>query len=142
MSENLRDLLAQEAVEAEARADAEERGEVAPQRGQRGRRRSVDPSQVYAVRIPVSRLNELRQLADALGEAPTALIRQWVIEKLDAQSESVVEERTENQAEQQPEVAPLAPGEVRLGSRRRRLRVAESLGVAMPRRVELEKKHA
>jgi hypothetical protein len=77
-------MLAIEAEEAEARAEAEERGEVAPSPGQRGRRRSKDPAQVYAVRIPVSRLGELRALADELGEQPTGLIRKWVLDNLDA----------------------------------------------------------
>jgi hypothetical protein len=83
MSESMREILAREAAEAEARAEAEERGEAAPTPGQRGRKRAADPSQVYAVRIPVSRLRRLRELADELEIAPSALIRQWVIERLD-----------------------------------------------------------
>lgn len=83
MTESLRDVLAREAAEAEARADAENRGGIPPTAGQRGRRRSKDPGQVYAVRIPVSRLRELRVVADALGRAPSSLIRQWVLERLD-----------------------------------------------------------
>ena len=88
MSNDLRETLAREAAEAEARADAEERGDVAPLRGQRGRRPAADPAQVYAVRIPVSRLEELRALAEQLGEPPTALIRRWVLERLDAAAKS------------------------------------------------------
>ncbi|WP_197043491.1 hypothetical protein [Saccharothrix sp. NRRL B-16314] len=112
MSESIRDMLAREAAEAEAQAEAEERGEVAPPRGQRGRKRAEDPSQVYAVRIPVSRLNELRELADSLGVPPTSLIREWVIGKLD--------EAKENEHSDVASVArlgadSLAPGEVRLG---------------------------
>ncbi len=86
MTESTKELLAGEAAEAEARAEAEEAGQVAVsrgQRGQRGRRRAEDPSQVYAVRIPVSRLTQLRELADRLDVPPTVLIRQWVIERLD-----------------------------------------------------------
>ncbi len=37
-------------------------------RGQRGRRSAADPAQVYAVRFPTSRLAELRQVADELGD--------------------------------------------------------------------------
>jgi hypothetical protein len=84
VKKSLREVLDLEAEEAEARADAEERGEVPPMPGQRGRRRSKDPAQVYAVRIPVSRLEELRLLADELGVQPTGLIRRWVLENLDA----------------------------------------------------------
>lgn len=83
MQDSLRETLAREAAEAESRADAEDRGDAAPLRGQRGRRPAADPAQVYAVRIPVSRLEELRALAEELGEPPTALIRQWVLERLD-----------------------------------------------------------
>lgn len=83
MSESIREVLAREAAEAEARAEAEERGEIPAMPGQRGRRRASDPSQVYAVRIPVSRLRELRRVADELGTPPSALIRQWVLERLD-----------------------------------------------------------
>ncbi len=115
MSEDIRDLLAREAAEAEARAEAEERGEVEPARGQRGRRPAADPSQVYAVRIPVSRLQELRQVADKLGVPPTALIRQWVIERLDFVRADTTDKGTS--------VAllgadSLKPGEIRLGPRR------------------------
>lgn len=42
LAENVRDLLAREAIEAEDRADAEERGDVAPLPGQRPRKRSED----------------------------------------------------------------------------------------------------
>ena len=84
MSESVRDMLAREATEAKARADAEERGEIAPAPGQRGRKHAEDPSQVYAVRIPVSRLRRLREVAASLDVQPSTLIRQWVIERLDA----------------------------------------------------------
>lgn len=83
MSESIGDVLAREAAEAEARAEAEERGEIAPTPGQRGRKRAADPSQVYAVRIPTSRLNELREVAARLDVPPTTLIRQLVLERLD-----------------------------------------------------------
>lgn len=83
MSESVRDMLAREANEAEARADAEERGDAPPTPGHRARRSSADPAQVYPVRFPESRLAELRQVADELGEPPTALIRRWVLERLD-----------------------------------------------------------
>jgi hypothetical protein len=87
MSEGIRDILAREASEAEARAEAEEQGEVMPTPGQRGRKHAADPSQVYTVRIPVSRLRRLREIAEQRGVPPTTLIRQWVIERLDEAAE-------------------------------------------------------
>jgi hypothetical protein len=97
MSESVRDMLAREAAEAEERADAEERGEITPAPGQRGRRRAADPSQVYAVRIPVSQLRKLREAADGLNMQPSALLRQWVIERLDALDASSVSDSDESQ---------------------------------------------
>ena len=134
MSESLQQLLAREAAEAEARADAEERGEAEPARGQRGRRPARDPSQVYAVRIPVSRLRELRQVADQLGIPPTTLIREWVIERLDKLHADTSAEAAPLVV---PSVQPLQPGEVRLGPRRRPVgrTVAESS-------TERERQHA
>jgi hypothetical protein len=110
MSESVRDMLAREAAEAEARASAEERGEIAPTPGQRGRKRAADPSQVYAVRIPVSRLHRLQQVAASLNVQPTALIRQWVIERLD--------ELDRGSKSRPDEPQPSASGELKLGPRR------------------------
>jgi len=45
---------------------------------------SKSPAAVYSVRIPVDRIEELRALAADRGVAPTALIRTWVIGRLDA----------------------------------------------------------
>lgn len=113
MSENIKEVLGREAVEAEARADAEERGEVAPARGQRGRRRAHDPSQVYAIRIPVSRLRELRELADRLQVPPSALLRQWVLERLDADA-------TSHEAGAESDPSATIRRSIRLGPSRRR----------------------
>lgn len=43
------------------------------------------PSQVYSIRVPVERLEQLRKLAEERHVAPSALIREWVIERLDAE---------------------------------------------------------
>lgn len=86
MSESMRDVLAREAAEARRVADAEDRGEQSPAPGQRARRQPVEPSQVYSLRIPVGRLAELRRLADERGVAPTALLRQFVLERLDLET--------------------------------------------------------
>jgi hypothetical protein len=110
MSESVREMLAREAAEAKALADAEERGEIAPAPGQRGRKRAADPSQVYAVRIPVSRLRRLREVADSLNIQPSALMRQWVIERLDALDANSISHLDEPQ--------PPIPGELKLGPRR------------------------
>jgi hypothetical protein len=110
VSKSVRDMLAREAVEAEARANAEERGEIAPTPGQRGRKRATDPSQVYAVRIPVSRLHRLQEVAASLNVQPTALIRQWVIARLDELDRGSISRPDEPQ--------PSVSGELKLGPRR------------------------
>lgn len=115
MSESIRELLAREAAEAEARAVAEDRGEIPAPPGQRGKRKASDPSQVYPVRIPVARINELREVAERLGVPPTALIRQWVIERLDEISRDVPEQ---DGRLVRLGAESLAPGEIRLGPRR------------------------
>ena len=43
------------------------------------------PSQVYSIRVPVERLEQLRKLAEQRHVAPSALIREWVIERLDSE---------------------------------------------------------
>ncbi len=86
MEESIRDMLAREAAEAKTIADAEERGERPPAPGQRARRQTGGASQVYSVRIPVDRLAQLRQLADERNVAPTALLRQFVLERLDVET--------------------------------------------------------
>jgi hypothetical protein len=128
MSESIREVLAREAAEAETRAEAEEHGEVAPTHGQRGRKHAADPSQVYAVRIPVSRLRKLRELAEQLDTPPTALIRQWVMERLDAAEAADAAESAggDNGAGTAGDEA----GGLKLGPRRQRARsrVAEPCG--------------
>lgn len=47
--------------------------------------RPRQPSQVYTVRVPVERLEALRQLAGDRGENPSTLMRGWVLERLDAE---------------------------------------------------------
>lgn len=83
MNESMRDILAREAAEAEAAADSAEPA------GQRARVQPGDPSQVYSVRIPVDRLEQLRRLAEERGVRPTALLRQFVLDRLDAETAPV-----------------------------------------------------
>ncbi|MGH3505372.1 MAG: hypothetical protein ACRDQA_31435 [Nocardioidaceae bacterium] len=78
MSSSIRDTLAAEAAEAEARRDEP------PGRMHRARARGP-VSHVYTVRMPVDRLAELRDVAADHGEQPSALMRRWVLERLDAE---------------------------------------------------------
>jgi hypothetical protein len=59
-------------------------------------------SQVYSIRVPVERLEQLRQLAKERGVAPTVMLRQWVLERLDAATGAVEE------PEAQPEPTSMA----------------------------------
>lgn len=45
-------------------------------------------SQVYSIRVPVERLEEVRQLANGRGIPPTAMLRQWVLTRLDTELRS------------------------------------------------------
>lgn len=90
MTESVRDMLAREAAEAKAVADREDREGAAPAAGQRARRQAGEASQVYSVRIPVDRLAQLRTLADQRNVAPTVLLRQFVLERLDQETAPVV----------------------------------------------------
>lgn len=46
-------------------------------------RRAKEPSQIYSLRLPVSVVEQIRVVAASRGEAPTALLRDWVLEHLD-----------------------------------------------------------
>lgn len=81
MTETVGEMLAREAREAEEVAEGEERGEVQPKPGQRARQ-SGEPSQVYSLRLPTDAIDRLRVVAERLDEAPTALLRRWVLERL------------------------------------------------------------
>jgi hypothetical protein len=41
------------------------------------------PSQVYSLRIPVDKLELLRQIAAEHNELPSALMRRWILERLE-----------------------------------------------------------
>lgn len=75
---DIRETLAQEAIEAEAH-----QGD--PPAGMHRTRAENRSSQVYTVRMPTDRLTELRAVADELGEQPSSLMRRWVLERLDAE---------------------------------------------------------
>jgi hypothetical protein len=78
VADDIADVLAEEAEAFEEAKDASPTG-----RRVRSRRRAEDPSQVYSIRIPVARLEQLRRLAESRGMTPTALARLWVLQRLD-----------------------------------------------------------
>lgn len=72
--QELRDKIAAEAEHAEATRDTD-----LPYR-----RRRPSRSSVYGLRLPDERIEQLRRLAEARGTSPSTLVRQWVIDHLDA----------------------------------------------------------
>lgn len=82
MSDNISDVLGAEAEASEEHRDAPADYVRSTRRPRR------DPSQVYSLRIPVQRLAELREVADANGVEPSVLMRQWVLDRLDAENET------------------------------------------------------
>ena len=78
--ENIADLLAEEAEQAELHRD----DELTP--GYRRARPSREPAQVYSLRIPVEWLEQLRGHAADRHMTPSALMRAWVIERLEAEA--------------------------------------------------------
>jgi len=50
------------------------------------RRPAIDPSQVYSVRMPVGKLEQLRQLAAKAEMNPSSLMRQWILERLEEEA--------------------------------------------------------
>ena len=81
-------LLAEEAAASEAAANVE-----TPM--VRNRVKAKEPSQVYSLRIPMDRLQELRRRAEQQHVAPTVLMRRWILDRLEAEAEkgSRLEER-------------------------------------------------
>lgn len=73
---SIRQTLTDEANEADARRDEP------PARMHRART-DGGSNHVYTVRMPAPRLAELRAVAEQSGEQPSALMRRWVLERLD-----------------------------------------------------------
>jgi AraC-like DNA-binding protein len=91
MTDRMKDAVAA-AAEAAMRelAELDERDDTsAPVRA---RRQAAEPSQVYSIRVPVDRIVQLRRLADQRGMAPTVLMRQFVLERLDQETAAAVTE--------------------------------------------------
>jgi len=78
VDEDLAATLREEAERAELEEDTDEDVWV-PRKAPR------QPSMVYSIRIPVGRVEELRRVAAAAGLNPSAMVRQWVLERLDAE---------------------------------------------------------
>ncbi|PZS40363.1 MAG: hypothetical protein DLM62_03335 [Pseudonocardiales bacterium] len=57
--------------------------DVVPSGTSRSRRSPQDPAQVYSIRIPVDRIDQLRQAAEREGTTASALIRKLVVDYLD-----------------------------------------------------------
>jgi hypothetical protein len=76
---DLSTILKEEAALAEREEDSDDDVWV------RSRRPPKAPSMVYSVRIPVSRLEELRRVAAEAGMEPSAMVRQWVLDRLDSE---------------------------------------------------------
>jgi hypothetical protein len=77
---DIRELLDQEGAAAEEMAEVETHMV-------RNRTNAKDPSQVYSLRLPVDRIEEVRQLAISQSLAPTALLRRWILDRLDVELE-------------------------------------------------------
>ena len=82
LSDNISEVLGAEAEASEEHRDAPADYVRSTRRPRR------DPSQVYSLRIPVHRLAELREVADANGVEPSVLMRQWVLDRLDTENET------------------------------------------------------
>ncbi|MEX2556676.1 MAG: hypothetical protein WEB06_13755 [Actinomycetota bacterium] len=115
--------------EAERLDDLEEKDALDPVPFTRLRRYAKEPSQVYAIRIPASRLEVIRRLAERRKEQPTALLREWVLERLD---EELAETGPKNVREDPPiyrgTARPAKPGGARRGSQRKAAKKPRSSG--------------
>lgn len=78
--QTIAEFLAAEAEEAERHLDDPPRPMF------RSKRQSMDPSQVFSVRIPVAKLEQLRLLAVEVGISQSELIRRWTLERLDVEA--------------------------------------------------------
>lgn len=53
-----------------------------------------NPTIVYSIRIPLARVDELRRMAAGAGMDPSAMVRSWVLERLDRELAGPVEPGT------------------------------------------------
>jgi hypothetical protein len=73
-------------------------------------RRAKDPSQIYSLRLPVTVVEQIRVIAASKGEAPTALLRDWLIEHLDDALKEIGEGSSESSARQKKKGIPGSEG--------------------------------
>lgn len=90
MTENIAEMLARAAEEAEEAEEQMERGEL-PRPPSHPVRPPREPAQVYSLRMPVAKLEQLRQAAEQAGVSPSALMRTWVLERLAAENPVVID---------------------------------------------------
>jgi hypothetical protein len=114
MSEGVNDMLAAEAARMEAETGTERTFVQIPP--------PKEPSQVYSVRIPVARLDELRKIAAGCEQAPSTLLREWVLERLDMERHRLVENSDDSDTTARlfaPIVIAMSPGRHVLGPLRK-----------------------
>lgn len=68
-----------------------------------------EPSMIYSIRVPVGAVERLRLLADARGKQATALVREWVLERLDSELEREVAASSRRVARVGEPPAPYTP---------------------------------
>lgn len=83
---DLDEVLAAEAAEIE---EMRERGDGLDRPLYRSKNPPRQPAQVYTLRMPIDRLEQLRQVADEQRESPSTLMRRWVLERLDQEFEGL-----------------------------------------------------
>jgi hypothetical protein len=77
---NIEEILAEAAEDSEAGRDL-------PADYARVRGAPKEASKVYSLRVPEKLLAQLRQLAEAEGVEPSALMRLWVIERIEEEQD-------------------------------------------------------
>jgi hypothetical protein len=78
---NIQGILAEVAEQAEQTRDK-------ATKMHRSKRPPTDASQVYSIRIPVSRLGAIRRMATRYGIPPTSMLRSWILQRLDLEEQS------------------------------------------------------
>jgi len=77
-------LLAQAAADAEATRDQPATASAA-----RRSKPTADPATVYSARVPVALFKRLRMFADGRGTTPSALLREWILDRLETETGAV-----------------------------------------------------
>jgi len=85
--QGIADMLAAEAEEPERHRDEPSKPMF------RSRRQASDPAQVYSVRMPVAKLEQLRRLAAKVETNPSSLMRQWILERLEEEAHGSRDEK-------------------------------------------------